>query len=89
MLKRIAVVWNQAIVGFINDLKSDHFELYGAWEPCHSALYQDFIEFVGRGDEPWVQIGDNQSSAMGTVTQIVDLKIEVKIRKFPSGGGVR
>ena len=66
-MKPMDIVWNGRVVGKIEDVKGDHFELYGRWRPQPDI--SEFLLALEEDDEveAMVEIGGPGSGLRETV----------------------
>ena len=76
--KKLPIVWNGKLVGYIADPKPDNLRHYGRWEPVKGTDVEDFISALMDGEEAvHVLVGEGASKYEGTVESAPDRWIEI------------
>ena len=73
------ILWKNEIVGFVEDMKVDMFDLYGKWIPANTIATSNFINFLIQGEILWIKVGEHID---GTIEFIPDDTINIKLRPF-------
>ena len=76
----ISIYWNSKLIGVMHNPRVDNFDLYGQWCPIQDEFYTDFFSEFVRGGDVSVIIGENRPTQSGTVQDISESEIEIKIR---------
>lgn len=74
------IIWEGSIVGYIEDMVFDMFDLYGTWTSAGTAETERFLKFLAKGEQLWIKIGIDQPST-GTVEYPPDNLIDIKLRR--------
>lgn len=80
MSKSLPVIWQEAVVGTIEDPKFDMFDLYGKWVPANTEATREFLAALRAGEQLEVQVGTGESRLIHTIEFEPDTEIEIKMR---------
>lgn len=78
--QKYPIIWKQEIVGAIDDLESDNFDVYGKWLPGNGLITQQFLKEIVEKGEVVVRIGMGEPKWLGTVEKVPENEIEIKSR---------
>ena len=77
---RTPITWNGIIVGYIEELRVDHFHVYGRWRPASGAEHEKFLAAIQSDESVVVRIGDADPAWMGSVEGEPSDEIEILTR---------
>ena len=77
---RQPIIWEGEVVGFVENLTADMFDLYGKWLPNTTTATQKFLSALRDGEQLWARVGEGQTSTLGTVEFEPEEQIDIKIR---------
>jgi hypothetical protein len=89
VIQPIELYWMGHRIGIIYDPHVDHFDIYGQWQPVQDLIYQQLLEAFTRDGEVSVLIGDIIPELHGTIQDITEDEIAVKIRQTEKRVGTR
>jgi hypothetical protein len=72
--------WEGNVVGYIENLNFDNFDLYGKWKPVTSEATEKFLELLRAEEQLVVQVGSESANVIFTVEFEPTETIEIKIR---------
>ncbi len=79
-MTKTSLRWHDEIVGFIEDMKGEMFDVYGKWIPLDTKATHDFLAAIESGEEVLVQIGSRESEMTGVVVPESFLAGTISIR---------
>ena len=79
--KRLPIYWQGKVVGQVEGLTGDNFDLYGRWLPdTGSPAHEEFIRRLEAEEQLEVRIGDGVPELRGTIDIVPEDMIEIKGR---------
>jgi hypothetical protein len=76
------VFWNGQLIGHIENIKGENFDLYGKWLPQNDSATKAFLDTLERQDEVLVEVGEKKPTLGGISTESFYLdEVNIKIRQ--------
>ena len=81
-ITKTPVFWNDQLIGHIENIKGENFDLYGKWLPQTDSATKAFLDVLEQQDEVLVEVGEKPPTLGGISIESFYLdQVNIKIRQ--------
>ena len=75
------IFWNSQLIGHIENIKGENFDLYGKWLPQNNPITENFLNLLEQQVEALVEVGEERRTIGGvSEDSFYSDQINIKIR---------